>query len=399
MLTVLLLILMLSLQAWHPLGCLEEERIALLHLKHSLNYPNATSLPSWTIARPNCCDWDWERIGCNSSTGRVTELRLWGVRNQELGDWYLNASLFLPFQQLKALNLDGNSIAGWVEKKGGYELQKLSNLEFLDLRYNSFNNSILSFVESLPSLKSLYLDYNRLEGLIDLKESLSSLETLSLDGNNINKLIASRGPSNLRTLSLYNITTYGRSFQLLQSLGAFPNLTSLYLGSNDFRGRILGDGFLDLKNLKYLDLSFNTLNYSIFQTIRTMTSLKTLKLEACSLNGQIPTTQGFLDLKNLEYLDLSYNTLNNSIFQTIGTMTSLKTLKLEGCSPNGQIPTTQGFLDFKNLEHLDLSYTTLNNSIFQTIGTMTSLKTLQLGPCNLNGQIPTTQGKVYDTYF
>ncbi|KAJ6857718.1 hypothetical protein NC651_039211 [Populus alba x Populus x berolinensis] len=266
MLTVLLLILMLSLQACHPLGCLEEERIALLHLKHSLNYPNATSLPSWRIAHANCCDW--ERIVCNSSTGRVTKLYLEFVRDRELGDWYLNASLFLPFQQLNVLYLWDNRIAGWVENKGGYELHKLSNLEILDLAYNSFDNNILSFVEGLPSLKSLYLDYNRLEGLIDLK-----------------------GPSNLRTLSLYNITTYGSSFQLLQSLEAFPNLTTLYLGSNDFRGRILGYDFLDLKNLEYLDLSYNTLNNSIFQTIRTMTSLKTLMLQSCNLNGQLPTTQ------------------------------------------------------------------------------------------------------------
>jgi hypothetical protein len=30
---------------------------------------------------------------------------LWSVRNQELGDWYLNVSLFLPFQQLNSLIL------------------------------------------------------------------------------------------------------------------------------------------------------------------------------------------------------------------------------------------------------------------------------------------------------
>ena len=44
---------------------------------------------------------------------------------------------------------------------------RLSNLEMLDLGSTSFNNSILSFVEGLPSLKSLYLNYNR--RLIDLK--------------------------------------------------------------------------------------------------------------------------------------------------------------------------------------------------------------------------------------
>jgi len=110
------LVITVSLQGWLPLGCLEEERIALLHLKDSLNYPNSTSLPSWRIGHAHCCDW--ESIVCNSSTGRVTELYLQGVRNEELGDWYLNASLFLPFQQLNTLSLGYNRIAGWVEKKG-----------------------------------------------------------------------------------------------------------------------------------------------------------------------------------------------------------------------------------------------------------------------------------------
>jgi len=111
------LVITVSLQGWLPLGCLEEERIALLHLKDSLNYPNGTSLPSWRIAHPNCCE-HWESIVCNSSTGRVTRLVLDSVRNEELGDWYLNASLFLPFQQLNTLSLMDNRIAGWVENKG-----------------------------------------------------------------------------------------------------------------------------------------------------------------------------------------------------------------------------------------------------------------------------------------
>jgi hypothetical protein len=114
--SMVLAIMTVSLEGWVPLGCLEEERIALLHLKDSLNYPNGTSLPSWIEADAHCCDW--ESIRCNSSTGRVTALLLWSVRNRELGDWYLNVSLFLPFQQLNSLILMDNRIAGWVEKKG-----------------------------------------------------------------------------------------------------------------------------------------------------------------------------------------------------------------------------------------------------------------------------------------
>jgi len=111
-----LAIMMVSLQGWLPLGCLEEEKIALLNLKDAFNYPNGTSLPSWIKGNAHCCFW--ERIECSSSAGRVTALALDGVRNQELGDWYLNASLFLPFQELYWLDLSRNRIAGWVEKKG-----------------------------------------------------------------------------------------------------------------------------------------------------------------------------------------------------------------------------------------------------------------------------------------
>uniref|UniRef100_A0A6N2KPW8 Leucine-rich repeat-containing N-terminal plant-type domain-containing protein n=1 Tax=Salix viminalis TaxID=40686 RepID=A0A6N2KPW8_SALVM len=47
-------------------------------------------------------------------------------------------------------------------------------------------------------------------------------------------------------------------------------------------------------------------------------------------------------LKYLELLDMRDSTLNSSnSFQTIGTMTSLKTLMLQRCSLNGQLPTSQ----------------------------------------------------------
>ncbi|KAB5514265.1 hypothetical protein DKX38_028171 [Salix brachista] len=247
------IMMVVSLQVWLPLGCVEEERTALLQLKDSLNYPNGTSLPSWRKGDARCCDW--ERVVCSNSTVRVTELDLYRVRNGELGDWYLNASLFLPFQELISLDLWDNQIAGWVENKG-----------------------------------------------------LTSISTLFL----------------------YNITSFGSSFQtLLQSLGAFPNLTKLGLGYNDLRGRILGDGFLNLKNLELCDLSYNTLNSSnIFQTIGTMTYLKNLRLQGCSFNGQLPISQGLCDLNHLRELDISSNDLSGFLPPCLANMTSLQQLDI-----------------------------------------------------------------------
>ncbi|KAG5229935.1 receptor protein [Salix suchowensis] len=247
-----LIMMVVSLQVISlPLGCLEEERAALLNLKDSLNYPNGTSLPSWRKGDARCCDW--ERVGCNSSTGRVTELYLYSVRNGELGDWYLNASLFLPFQELNTLELLDNQIAGV------YQPFKMSKLEYLDLSYIRLGNSILSYVDGLSSLKTLHIGDNRLEGSIDLKGiiNLKNLELLDLSHNTLNS-------------------------------------------------------FIDLKNLEFLDMSWSTLNSSsIFQIIGTMTSLKTLILWNCILNAQLPTSQDFLNLKNLELLDLSYSTHNS----------------------------------------------------------------------------------------
>ncbi|XP_073262295.1 cuscuta receptor 1-like isoform X3 [Populus alba] len=172
-------------------------------------------------------------------------------------------------------------------------------------------------------------------------------------------------------------------------MSSLKNLSLYALGST-----VPSGGFLDLKNLEYLDLSYSTLNNSIFQTIRTMTSLKTLMLRSCNLNGQLPTTQGFLDLKNLEYLDLSSTTLNNSIFQAIRTMTSLKTLMLQSCNLNGRIPTTQGLCDLNHLQELHMGDNDLSGVLPSCLTNLTSLQQLSLSSNQL--KIPVSLSPLYN---
>ena len=94
------------------LGCLEDQRIGLLNLKASINHPNGTALSSWggDIIVANCCRW--ERVTCDTKTNRVTQLSLSSIRDQNLGNWSLNASLLLPFHQLQILDLSGNEMTG-----------------------------------------------------------------------------------------------------------------------------------------------------------------------------------------------------------------------------------------------------------------------------------------------
>ncbi|KAF7152121.1 hypothetical protein RHSIM_Rhsim01G0054100 [Rhododendron simsii] len=97
-------------------GCLEKERIALLQLKHSINIPNRIdSLPSWEEDdNMDCCQW--ERVECNSITRRVVKLELYGVRDWRSMDeyWHLNASILLPFESLRSLNLSENLLRSFV---------------------------------------------------------------------------------------------------------------------------------------------------------------------------------------------------------------------------------------------------------------------------------------------
>ena len=47
-------------------------------------------------------------------------------------------------------------------------------------------------------------------------------------------------------------------------------------------------------------------------------------------------------LKNLEELYLSFSTIDNSFLQIVGKITTLKSLSLQGCRLNGSIPKAQG---------------------------------------------------------
>lgn len=98
-------------------GCLEEERIALLQIKTSIAGPNNTAplLPSWGNDAL-CCGW--EGVSCDNITGRVNGIDLFNVRDASMGDWYLNATLFLPFQELNTLGLRDNYMAGCVANEG-----------------------------------------------------------------------------------------------------------------------------------------------------------------------------------------------------------------------------------------------------------------------------------------
>ncbi|GMI81150.1 hypothetical protein HRI_001784300 [Hibiscus trionum] len=210
---LVLVFLMLGAVGWCE-GCLEEESVALSQLKPFfpfIDYTVAVERPRldyhfdedydssveedyYSVEEKesslDCCKWD--RVECNPTTGRVIKLFLpFPTRRNDFfrDHWYLNASLFLPFEELKNLSLSGNRIAGCVADQGFERLSsRLNKLEILDLSFNYFNDTILASISELSSLKSLILRGNEIMTLnhnngIKMLSKLNNLEVLDLSSN------------------------------------------------------------------------------------------------------------------------------------------------------------------------------------------------------------------------
>ncbi|KAJ6863436.1 hypothetical protein NC652_040092 [Populus alba x Populus x berolinensis] len=382
-------------------GCLEEERIALLQIKTSFGgNPNLILSPVLSWGKDALC-CSWEGVTCsNSTTRRVVEIHLsysiasmgrgypdasmvgWypdasmGGRRLDasMGGWYLNASIFLPFQELNVLDLSGKGIAGCVANEGFERLSRLTKLEVLYLDGNNLNNSILSSLKKLSSLKHLSLIGNQLQGSINTKGSegpsrLNKLETLDLSLNNLNNSI-------------------------LSSLKGLSSLKYLYLHGNELQGSINmkgSEGPSRLNKLETLDLSLNNLNNSILSSLKGLSSLKYLYLQGNELQGSINMkgSEGPSRLNKLETLDLSLNNLNNSILSSLKGLSSLKHLYLYFNQLQGSINMkgSEGPSRLNKLETLDLSLNNLNNSILSSLKGLSSLKYLYLQGNELQGSI------------
>ncbi|KAL4340836.1 hypothetical protein GQ457_08G000280 [Hibiscus cannabinus] len=406
-------------------GCLEEERLALSRLKPFFPFidstfggPAGSDFFSYDYdsveekeSSIDCCKW--ERVECNPTTGRLTHLFLnvtymyWydaasGYYSKK--SWYLNASLFLPFQELQYLSLSGNSIAGCVADQGFEKFSsRLKKLEILDLSSNYFNDSILISISELPSLKSLNLRDNWYLTLLNptngikMLSKLNNLETLNLSFNNLGNNILSQlyDFTSLKSLNLQGCGLEG-TINLLDDNGIeaiessiqekresrLNKLEVLGLAHNQFTNTIFSS-LAALPNLKSLNLGGNKLKGAInVKDLNALSNLEELGLSANEVTEFIPSQE--LSLMNLKVLNLLGNPLDNSILATLGRLSNLKTLYFGIIHPYGSIDIAQ--MDgLKNLEELGMScYPDKSCNIsLQSLKLFSSLKTLYLDRFNI----------------
>ncbi|XP_058071078.1 receptor-like protein 14 [Magnolia sinica] len=408
------------------LGCLEEERISLLELKASINYPYGSSLPTWEDGT-DCCRW--ERIKCNNATGRVTEISLNGTREFELGEWYLNADILHSLGELRRLDFSWNTLCGWVGHEGFERWSRLSKLEHLDLSLNRFNESILPYLGALSSLKSLSLNDNsfgvqdtasgewysspgmsyasfemlsRLSNLEHLDLSwnlfnrsilpylgaLSSLKTLDLSDNDLQGCFTSKELANLSKLEVLNLRSNRLSSSLTLQVVGDNNITSFCDNISSGAVKDRGSALCNLENLQELDLQGNELEGSLPPCLSNLSSLQLLDVSDNRLSGQISLSL-ISSLTMLRFLSLSYNRFEGSLsFSSFANLSKLEVVELSILNKTyfvGDVITYPGQLEVE-------TESTPWVPQFQ-------LKVLLLSNCNINkltGAIPSFLSSQYD---
>ncbi|XP_057998619.1 receptor-like protein 13 [Hevea brasiliensis] len=404
---LLLGLVILWIQIHGNKGCFETERLALLDFKEFVGSNGLDVdylLSSWVDnSMSDCCKW--ERVMCNSTTGHVTELSLNNTRQYDIESisfyddeniWFIKFSMFQQLKELRSLNLSYNRIGGFIDDTNFETLSELKKLEVLDLSANYFNNSILSPLSNLTSLKTLILSDNIMEGSFPIQELISdlkNLESLDVSWNRFNSTLPFQdfksNFSKVSKLKYLDLSSNNFNNGILSFSSIFPSVETLDLSDNNLEGPLSYKDLVKLKNLTVLSLRGNNLNGTPpLQKLSNLKNLKSLDVSGNRFHSTLPF-QELSTFKSLEILNLMENEFTGSIPEYMWTPPSLKVLSLYYNKLNGSLP-NQSLCGLKGLQELDLSYNEFGGSLPQCLDNLTSLTILDLSGNQLTGHIPSS---------
>ncbi|XP_021800209.1 probable LRR receptor-like serine/threonine-protein kinase At4g36180 isoform X3 [Prunus avium] len=293
----------------------------------------------------------------------------------------------INFTSLSVLDLSGNEFTSTIPPW----LFNLTKLEKLDFSVNSLTGKLPDSLGHLKSLRFLNLSYNSFQGSIP-----KSIGNLRFSYDSHVDLTSNRfeGPLPLwsSNISLLYLRDNLFSGPIPHNIGqVMPNLKYLDISTNSLSGSIplfLGN----LSQLQFILISNNLLSGEIPYFWNNMPSLVCINLSNNSLSGEIP--HFWNNMPSLGCIDLSSNSLSGTIPRSLGSLTSLKFLILSSNNFSGIIPANIGNLEL--IETLDLSLNKLSGSIPQSMVSLTFLNHLNMSYNNLSGKIPT--GNQFQTF-
>ncbi|XP_020081934.1 probable LRR receptor-like serine/threonine-protein kinase At4g36180 [Ananas comosus] len=249
---------------------------------------------------------------------------------------WLHAVNTLP--SLKVLRLSYCSLPGISISLSHFNL---TNLNVLDLRGNSINSTLPTWLRNLTSITYLDLRFNEFHGIIsDEFLHLSTLNDLFLGYNGFEGM----NPKALRylcNLTRVDLSSIGFGGEIMEWVEMLPqcvrnNLQSLYLSDNSFRGNL--SGWLEQMNgLTHIYLGSNLLTGSIPVGVWKLPNLIYLDLYNNSLEGIISDVE-LSHIRKIQYLDLSFNFLTVRVRDDWVPPFQLKGIALASCHLGPNFP-------------------------------------------------------------
>ena len=343
-------------------GSAESDRAVLVALYNATDGPNWADSTGWLSNTPM---GQWYGVTTDAN-GRVTELvlddnSLAGNIPTELGD----------LTELKALNLgarfgtcDGrrpsvcrsssqtpNRLTGTIPTT----LERLANLEQLNLSYNPLSGTIPAWLGNLSKLEGLVIDGAHLTGTIPAElAQLTNLTELELSFNNLDENITlPQWLTSLTNLEFLKLSGLDLSGEVPAWLAELTNLRQLTLLGNRLAGEIPPE-LSQLDRLSILNLKGNQLTGSIPPELGNIRNLSRLHLEQNALTGSIPSELG--NLTRLRDLLLGYNLLTGPIPSQLGSLDRLQRITLAGNDLTGCVPSGLRDVPRNDFAQLDLPF-------------------------------------------
>lgn len=263
--------------------------------------------------------------------------------NQPMNTWYgvaLNAE-----GCVEVLDMDGYLDAGCPGCSGGgnnltdtipFSIWDLTELKKLSLSWNqpTVLDSLPHDIDKLSEIEELNLLQLGIEGEIPTSiGSLANLEYLHLGFNNLTGVV----PNTLQNLTnLTHLYIYNNQFTTLPDLGNLTQLRVLSVGGNPLGGT-LPQWLLD-----------------------NLSNIEVIQWDDCQLNGTIPDNI-WSGKDNLYLLNLANNNLTGTIPSGVGNLPNLRFLFLYNNQLTGTIPTE--LVNINSMIRIDLSDNQLNELI------------------------------------
>ncbi|GMY32252.1 receptor-like protein EIX1 [Fagus crenata] len=215
---------------------------------------------------------------------------------------------------------------------------------------------------------------------------LKYLNYLDLSSNDFEGIQVPEFFGNLKNLRYLNVSFANFYGEIPPHLGNLSSLIHLDLHGNVMHTKNLG-WLSSLSSLKYLDmggLNLSRAGADWLHAVNMLPSLLELHLSSCELES-LPPSLPFVNFTSLFVLDLSGNQFNSSIPQWLLNLTSLTKLDLNSNSFQGSIP--YDFVNLRNLEHLDLRNNHITGQLPSFCGNLCNLETLDLAGNKFCGNI------------